>query len=97
MRCTSIEKFFNNFAQRTKLSIILILKEKPLSVTEISQKISEEQSKVSHSLKKLTECNILTVKKSGKQRIYSLNRNTVLPLLNLVEEHVKHHCKKCQQ
>ncbi len=96
MRCISVEKFFNNFAQKTKLSIILALKEKPLSVSEITKKLNEEQSKVSHSLKKLAECNILKVKKDGKQRIYSLNKDTVLPLLNLVEEHVKNHCKKCQ-
>ena len=97
MRCTSVEKFFNNFAQKTKLSIILTLKEKPLSVTQISERINEEQSKVSHSLKKLAECNILKVNQQGKQRIYSLNKNTVLPLLNLVEEHVTQHCKKCQK
>ena len=97
MRCNAVEIFFNNFAQKTKLNIILTLKEKPLSVSEISKQINEEQSKVSHNLKKLAECNILAVQQKGKQRIYSLNKETVLPLLNLVEEHVKHHCKKCHK
>ena len=97
MKCTNVEKFFNNFAQKTKLSIILILKEKPLSVTDIAKKINEEQSKVSHSLKKLTECSILAFKQKGKQRIYSLNKETVLPLLSLVEKHVKQNCQKCQE
>ena len=98
MKCNAIEIFFNNFANKTKLEIVLALREKPLSVTEISKKINEEQSKISHNLKKLTICNILTVKQKGKKRIYSLNKETVLPLLQLVEKHVKGYCTgACQK
>lgn len=93
MRCSSFDSFFLNFANRTKLDIIFALKHTPLSVTEITKKTNLEQSKVSHNLKKLTQCNILTVKQKGKQRIYSLNKDTVLPMLNLVEKHVRHHCQ----
>lgn len=92
MICSSFENFFVNFANKTKLDILMLLREGPLSVNEISKKIGEEQSKVSHNLKKLSRCNILTVEQKGKQRIYSLNKETVLPMLELVGKHVKSYC-----
>ncbi len=95
MRCKSFDLFFQNFANKTKLDIILVLKDTSLSVNEIATKLGEEQSKISHSLKKLIQCNILRVEQQGKQRIYSLNKDTVLPMLKLVEKHVKNHCPQC--
>lgn len=92
MRCSSIESFFVNFANKTKLDILFCLKDGKLSVGEIAEKIGEEQSKISHNLKKLTQCKILMVEQKGKQRIYSLNKETVLPMLGLVEKHVKNYC-----
>lgn len=94
MRCRSFDSFFINFANKTRLEIILLLRKKPLSVTEITNYLKEEQSKISHNLKKLAQCNILKAEQKGKQRIYSLNKDTVLPMLKLVENHVKNHC--CQ-
>ncbi|MBU0459427.1 MAG: metalloregulator ArsR/SmtB family transcription factor [Nanoarchaeota archaeon] len=98
MKCQAVESFFVNFANKTKLDIILCLKEKPLSVNDLAKELNEEQSKISHNLKKLTECNILMVKQKGKQRIYSLNQQTVIPLLKLVEKHVQSYCRgKCKK
>ena len=93
MCCKYYETFFLNFSNKTKLDIILALKEKPLNVTEITKKLDAEQSKISHNLKKLAACNLINVKQQGKMRIYSLNHNTVLPILKLVEKHVQNHCK----
>ena len=95
MRCKSFDLFFQNFANKTKLDIILILKEKGLSVNQIAEELKQEQSKISHNLKKLVQCNILSVEQAGKQRIYSLNKKTVLPMLELVETHVKRFCPQC--
>ena len=98
MTCKSIENFFLNFANKTKLDIIVLLREKKLSVNEIAKELKQEQSKISHNLSKLTKCNILNVEQQGKQRIYSLNKKTVIPMLNLVEEHVRTYCKGgCQK
>jgi DNA-binding transcriptional ArsR family regulator len=83
-----------NFANKTKLDIVFSLVNRPLSVSEIAGIINEEQSKVSHNLKRLSACNILTVEQKGKQRIYSLNKETVLPMLDLVEKHVRNYCNK---
>ncbi|RLE46715.1 ArsR family transcriptional regulator [Candidatus Woesearchaeota archaeon] len=98
MKCGSYDWFFKNFANKTKLDIVKILRQGPLSVNHIAEKMKQEQSKISHNLKKLSSCNILTVKQKGKERIYSLNKETVIPLLKLVEKHVKKNCKlRCKE
>ena len=92
MKCKSYETFFVNFANKTKLGIITALRSMPLNVNAIAKKVNEEQSAVSHNLKKLTDCHVLDVKKVGKERIYSLNKDTVIPILKLVEKHVIKRC-----
>ena len=87
--------FFSNFANRTRFEIIMCLRKEALSVNEIAKKLHQEQSKISHNLGKLASCHILDVKQNGKQRIYSLNKGTVVPLLILVEKHVCSHCEDC--
>ncbi|MBN2053037.1 winged helix-turn-helix transcriptional regulator [Candidatus Woesearchaeota archaeon] len=98
MKCNSYDDFFRNFANKTKLRIIMLLKNTPMSVNELSEKMGEEQSKVSHNLAKLARCSVVAVEQQGKKRIYSLNKETVLPMLRLVEKHVKKNCDmRCKQ
>lgn len=94
LKASSYKYFFVNFANKTKLDIIVALRNGPLCVNDIVKELGEEQSKVSHNLKKLTNCHILVVEKKGKQRIYSLNHSTVLPILKIVEEHIHENCIK---
>ncbi|MEA3329979.1 MAG: metalloregulator ArsR/SmtB family transcription factor [Nanoarchaeota archaeon] len=91
------ENFFINFANKNRLKIILLLAQKNMGVGEIVKKTGEEQSAVSHNLKLLVDCKIVNVEKKGKERIYSLNKKTVLPLLELVENHVKCNCAECSK
>lgn len=93
----SYENFFANFANKTRFKIIIALKHKAMNVTELAEEIGEEQSKVSHNLVKLASCNIITVKQDGKNRIYSLNKETVIPIFRLIEKHVKNHCTLCDK
>jgi len=74
------------------MRIIEALSLGPKSVTEICKFTKEEQSKVSHNLKKLMECHFLDFTRQGKKRIYSLNKDTITPILNLVEKHVYKYC-----
>ena len=92
MKCYSYDEFFKNFSNKTNLRIISALKSKPMSVKELAEKISEEQSKVSHSLARLSSCRLLSAEQKGKQRIYSLNKKTIFPMMSLVEKHVKNYC-----
>lgn len=92
MICNSYDNFFENFSNKTRMKIIDTLKKGPKSVSQICTEIKEEQSKVSHNLKKLTDCHFLDVERNGKKRIYSLNKDTILPMLNMVSNHVKKYC-----
>ena len=98
MKCHSHNAFFDTISTATRLDILELLKEKPMSVSEIVKALGEEQSNISHNLKCLVDCHFLEVKRDGKKRIYSLNKETILPLLQLAEKHVqKYCCKECNK
>jgi len=88
-------KFFSNLANDLKIKIILELKKKECSVGEICGVLGLEQSKVSHALGSLKKCNIVKNNQEGKKRIYSLNEETIVPMLKLIDEHSKTQCKGC--
>lgn len=88
--------FFGNLANPLKVDIISELKEKPSSVLELAKKLNVEQSKLSHALTSLRCCSIVNVKQEGKKRIYNLNKETILPMLKLIDEHETKFCKKCR-
>lgn len=87
--------FFTKLANPLKMGIILALREKEMNVSEIVGELGVEQSKISHALASLKNCNILQVKNKGKERIYFLNKDTILPLLDLVDKHSEKYCKIC--
>ncbi|MBI2450603.1 MAG: helix-turn-helix transcriptional regulator [Candidatus Nealsonbacteria bacterium] len=89
--------FFETLGTGLKIDLIFQLKKRPLSVKQLSENLKEERSKVSHALISLLECGLVRVKKEGKSRIYFLNKDTILPLLNLVEKHIKKYCKICKK
>lgn len=94
MNCESYDLFFETFSNKTRMKIIEALRLSSKSVTEICKLTNEEQSKVSHNLKKLMECNFLDFTRQGKKRIYALNKDTIMPMLQLVEKHVEKYCGK---
>ena len=93
MKYKTYNIFFSKLSNPLRIKIISILDEKPASVTKLSKKLKVEQSKLSHALRELRDCNIVKVRQRGKQRIYSLNR-TIGPILRLIDCHSKT-CKKC--
>ncbi|MBU90073.1 transcriptional regulator [Candidatus Woesearchaeota archaeon] len=97
MICNTYVQFFTPLSDPARLEIIKTLRESPKNVTQISKKLNFEQSRVSHNLRKLKELGFINVKPSGKERIYGLDKKTILPLLKLIDEHVdtyyKHYCK----
>jgi len=97
MICETYIQFFSSLAEPTKLEIIKILREKPQNVSQICNTLNLEQSRVSHNLKKLKNLGFINVKQIGKQRIYEIDKKTILPLLKLIDNHVdtyyKHYCK----
>ena len=65
----------------TRLAAIEQLMDKPMSVNELALILGQEQSMISHNLKPLLQCNLITVKKEGKKHIYTVNEQTLQPNL----------------
>jgi DNA-binding transcriptional ArsR family regulator len=80
--------FFKAISNPTRLKIINVLRNGPKTVTEIANETGFEQSRVSHNLKCLLDCGFIENKRKGKYVIYSLNKDTILPLLDLMDKHI---------
>jgi DNA-binding transcriptional ArsR family regulator len=93
MNKSAYHVFFTNLANPLKIEIITALKDKVSSVGELSEKLNVEQSKISHALALLKKCKIVNMEQSGKKRIYSLNKETILPMLKLIDKHSKENCE----
>lgn len=87
--------FFSTLSNPLRINIISSLSKKPKSVNELVKELNVEQSKLSHALKALNTCHIVEAEQKGKQRIYSLNKETIIPILNLINQHECKHCQKC--
>lgn len=85
--------FFQSLASPIKSEIIYELRKKSMSVLELSEKTGIEQSKLSHALSSLRFCSLVNVHEKGRKRIYSLNKETLLPILKAVEKHKDKFCK----
>jgi DNA-binding transcriptional ArsR family regulator len=86
--------FFETLGNQTRWDIIHLLISKPHRATDIAERLGYEQSLVSHHLKRLETCGFVKVKMNGTERIYHLNKETIAPLLKLVDGHVNKFCKK---
>lgn len=84
--------FFTNLANPLKIGIILSLRAKEKNVSELVSNLKVEQSKISHALQSLRTCSIVNMKQKGKERIYSLNKKTIIPMLELIDKHANLHC-----
>ncbi len=94
MKSSTYHVFFSKLANPLRIEIIISLDKKPKSVSELSTELKVEQSKLSHALKELKECNIVTFQKEGKKRVYSLSK-TIVPILRMIDCHSKN-CTKCR-
>ncbi|XES78467.1 MAG: ArsR/SmtB family transcription factor [Candidatus Bathyarchaeia archaeon] len=97
---TICHHFFTNLANPTRLAAIQQLLTKPMSVTELAAALGQEQSMISHNLQPLLACNIVFVENHGKKHVYSVNRETLDPILKSIEHHAEKFCPtggKCLQ
>ncbi len=94
MNKSQYKTFFNTLGNVTRLEIINALRHKPLNVTQLVKETGHQQSTISHSVKKLESCHFVTVEQRGQERFYALNEDTILPLLNIIDTHVKKYCDK---
>ncbi len=82
--------FFQALANQTRMRVLHLLAAKgSMNVSEICSELALEQTHVSHSLKCLTFCGLVTSNREGKSKIYSINGQTALPLLKIVDNHLR--------
>jgi len=84
--------FFYALANRTRLAIIDVLRDEPKSISEISAALKQEENTVSENLRTLEISALVVSTNLGKQRLYSLNKEIVGPLSDILEFHTAKHC-----
>jgi DNA-binding transcriptional ArsR family regulator len=87
-------RFFTNLANPTRLAALEQLMDKPMSVNELSVALGQEQSMISHNLKSLLECNLVTIQKKGKNHIYKINQVTLNPIFDAIQNHAEKFCPR---
>ncbi|MFQ6075655.1 MAG: ArsR/SmtB family transcription factor [Candidatus Bathyarchaeia archaeon] len=86
--------FFSTLSNPTRLAIIELLQKGPRNVTQISEALNQEQSMISHNLKPLVRCEFVFVERRWRERVYSLNRETMEPMFKIIDNHVEKYCPK---
>ena len=74
-------KLFRGFGDVTRLSILELVSDKEKTVTEIAEELEQSQSNVSNHLSCLLECGLVTSRREGKNRFYSISDKRVVRLL----------------
>ena len=89
----SYKQFFATLSGDSRLEILEYLKAHgEQNVSQIAEGTGQEQSAVSHNLKKLLACNCVNMTVKGKHRCYGLNNETVMPLFELADRHIQNYC-----
>lgn len=95
MNKVSYEQFFGTLAGNRRIEILQYLHENGAqNVSDLAAGTGQEQSALSHNLRKLLACQCVHVEVRGKHRYYSLNDETVVALLDLVDTHLQNYCQK---
>ncbi len=89
--------FFGTLANQCRIDIIELLSKGSKNVTQICKELKCNQSTISHNLQRLEHCGFVFVKPNGKERVYSLNQETIKPLLKLMHKHMGDYCNKIQK
>ncbi len=85
--------FFHAIGDYNRFSILSSLAKRDLSVGEIVVATGIEQSNVSHHMHCLLNCGFVSVRRDGKERIYSLNEE-VKHAVNGITRHVDSYKKR---
>jgi DNA-binding transcriptional ArsR family regulator len=81
-----LDKFFNGFANSTRLSILLLLTQRgEMKVGELVSELGAPQPRVSDHLRCLAWCGYVQVRREGRNAYYSVSDERVLEVLKLGE------------
>jgi DNA-binding transcriptional ArsR family regulator len=94
MKEKAYKLFFGTLANKNRLKIINLLRKSPKCVNEITKELNFNQTTVSHNLKRLQRCGFVFVERKGKHRFYKLNKKTIKPLMEMIDNHMREFCEK---
>lgn len=80
-------QFFKMLSDKTRLSILLLIKETEMNVSEISKTLNMEQSAVSHQLGVLRSERLVKSRREKRSVYYSPDDQHVYDILNQVIDH----------
>ena len=81
-----LAKFFNGFANSTRLSILLLLAQRgEMKVGDLVEELGAPQPRVSDHLRCLAWCGYVQVRREGRNAYYSVADERVLEMLRLGE------------
>ena len=86
--------FFSSLSNRTRLAIIDVLREGPKNISGISEALEQDETTVAYNLKRLENFALLRSEGTGKEKLYSLNKEIVEPLSELLSFHTNKYCPK---
>ena len=84
----AVSLLFTALSNESRVDILNLLRKGPKNVGEISGALRIEQTMASHNLKCLAFCGLVTSQRLGKTIEYTLNRETVEPILRLADKHI---------
>ena len=86
---SEVSKFLKIISDENRLKILLILGNGPMNVTEIHNKLDLPQNLTSHHISKLKSLDLLSEKREGVFRHYSLNNKSLRENVKSLKELMK--------
>jgi ArsR family transcriptional regulator, arsenate/arsenite/antimonite-responsive transcriptional repressor len=84
-------------AEDNRRQILLLLGKKDITPTEIAKYLNSSLPSVSTQLRILKDADLITEKKQGKNRLYSLNKEKTLGLVQFFEEMYDYNLKSLKE
>lgn len=84
--------FFGTLVSDSRLKILNLLRRKDMNVSQLVSELNMDQTHISHDLARLRKCGFVKSTIKGKYRNYSINQETIKPLLDLIDQHMAGNC-----
>ena len=84
--------FFGTLCSESRLRIINLLRKGKKNVSELMIELGSDQTAVSHDLARLKKCGFVKSEIDGKYRYYSLNEETIKPVMEMIDKHMSQFC-----
>lgn len=84
---------FETLANKNRIDVLESLMKDSRTVSQLTKELKLDQTTISHNLRRLKVCGFVKDKRVGKNKVYSANKEAVIPLFNFVNNHMNCYCK----